>query len=72
MWVLPDATTFGPAMTKARAFRTGATITNISDVYGGSLDEVLAVPQPPADPDAVAALARYLTAPPASAKEAPG
>jgi hypothetical protein len=72
VWVLPDATAHGPAMTKARAFRTGGTITNISDVYGGSLDEVLAAPQPPADPEAVAALARYLTAPPASAADAPG
>jgi single CXXC unit len=34
--------------------------------------KVLAVPQPPADSEAVAALARYLTAPPASAASAPG
>jgi hypothetical protein len=72
VWVLPDATTLGPEMTKARAFRSGGTITQISDVYSGSLDEALPVPQPPADPEAVAALARYLTAPPASAAEAPG
>jgi hypothetical protein len=64
VWVLTDATTFGPGMTKARAFRHGGTICQISDVYSGSLDEVLPVPQPPADPDSVATLARYVTAPP--------
>jgi len=39
------------------------TITNISDVYSGGLNEVLPVPQPPAAPDAVAALARYVREP---------
>ena len=72
VWVVPDATKHDPEVLKARAFRPGGAICTISDVYGGSLDEVLAVPQPPADPDAVAALARYLTAPPVSAAEAPG
>lgn len=72
VWVVPDATKHDPEVLKARAFRPGGAICTISDVYGGSLDEVLAVPQSPADPEAVAALARYLTAPPASAAEAPG
>ena len=63
VWVLPDVTTLDlPGLGKARAFRSGGTVGQISDVYGGSLDEVLAVPQPPADPDAVAALGRYVTA----------
>jgi len=52
---------------EARAFQGGGTVTQISDVYGGSLDEVLAVPQPPADPEAVAALTRYLARPPDAA-----
>ncbi len=60
MWVLPDATTFGPGMTKARAFQDGGTITQLSDVYSGSLDQVLPVPQPPADPAALGALSRYV------------
>ena len=72
VWVVPDATKHDPEVLKARAFRPGGAICTISDVYGGSLDEVLAVPQSPADPESVAALARYLTAPPASAAEAPG
>jgi hypothetical protein len=63
VWVLPDATIFGPGMTKARAFQGGGTVTQISDVYGGSLDEVLAVPQPPADSSAVEALSRFLARP---------
>jgi len=49
--------------TRARAFQGGGTVTQISDVYGGALDEVLPLPQPPADPEAVAALERYLTRP---------
>jgi len=62
--VLPDVTTLdGPGLVKARAFKAGGTVTQISDVYSGSLDKVLAVPQPPADPDAVAALARYVREP---------
>jgi len=67
VWVLPDATIFGPGMTKARAFQGGGTITQISDVYGASLDKVLPLPQPPADPAAVAALMRYLIRPPDAA-----
>lgn len=69
VWVVPDATKHDPEVLKARAFGPGAAICTISDVYDGSLDEVLAVPQPPADPDAVAKLTRYLTAAPASARE---
>ncbi len=72
LWVVPDATKYDRGVLKARAFRHGGSICTISEVYGGSLDEVLAVPQRPAGPEAVAALARYLTAPPASAAEAPG
>ncbi len=60
VWVLPDVTTLGPDFGRARAFKAGGTITSISEVYSGSLDEVIPVPQPPADPDAVAALARHL------------
>jgi hypothetical protein len=62
VWVVPDATRYDPEVLKARAFRYGGTICTISEVYSGSLDEVLPVPQPPADPLAVAALARYVTA----------
>lgn len=72
VWVLPDVTVLDiPGLAKARAFRAGGTIANISDVYSG-LVGIMPVPQPPADPDAVAALARYLSAPPASAAGAPG
>ena len=63
VWVLPDVTTLGPDLDKARAFSRGGTITQISDVYSGSLDELLPVPQPLADPGAVAALARYVAVP---------
>ena len=55
VWVVPDATRHDPEVLKARALGPGGAICTISDVYGGSLDEVLAVPQPPADPEAVAA-----------------
>ena len=64
VWVTPDATSYDPEVLKARAFRRGGTICSIGDVYGGSLDEVLPMPQPSADPAAVAALSRYLTGPP--------
>jgi hypothetical protein len=65
VWVLPDVTTLDcPRLVKARAFRAGGTVTQISDVYSGSLDEVMAPGQPPAAPAAAAALARYVTAPP--------
>lgn len=64
-WVLPDVTTLDlPGLVKARAFRSGGTVGQISDVYSGSLDEVMRAPQPPADPAAVAALVRYVTAAP--------
>jgi hypothetical protein len=72
VWVVPDATKHDPEVLKARAFGPGGAICTISDVYSGELDKVLDVPQPPADPDAVAALARYLSAAPASAAEGPG
>jgi len=63
VWVLPDVTTLDfPGMRKARAFRAGGTISQISDIYSGSLDELLPVPQPPADPSHIAALARYVSA----------
>jgi hypothetical protein len=63
VWVLPDATTLGTRITEARAFEAGGgTITQMSDIYSGSLDDVLPVPQPPADLDAVATLDRYVTA----------
>ena len=49
VWVLPDVTTLDlPGLVKARAFRSGGTVGQISDVYSGSLDE--------------AALARYVDA----------
>jgi hypothetical protein len=65
VWVLPDATTLGPRITEARVFGAGGgTVTQISDIYSRSLDDVLPVPQPPADPDVVAALDRYVTASP--------
>lgn len=64
VWVLPDATTLDfPGMLKARAFRAGGTISQISDIYSGSLGELLPVPQASADPDAVAALVRYIGEP---------
>jgi hypothetical protein len=66
-WVTPDATGHDPQVLKARAFRHGGTICSIGDVYSGSLDKVLPLPQPPADPDAVTALTRYLTRPPDAA-----
>jgi hypothetical protein len=72
VWVVPDGTKHDPAVLKARAFAPGGAICAISDVYNGELDRVLAVPQPPADPDAVVALARYLTVPSASAAAGPG
>ena len=41
-WVLPDVTTLDlPGLVKARAFRPGGTVGQISDVYSGSLDEVM-------------------------------
>jgi hypothetical protein len=49
---------------KARAFRYGGSICSIGDVYAGSLDEVLPVPQPSAASAAIAALSRYLTGAP--------
>lgn len=65
VWALPDVTTLDfPALVKARAFKGNGTVTQISDVYSGSLDEVMPVPQPPADPAAVATLVRYVTAAP--------
>jgi hypothetical protein len=61
VWVLPDATTLDlDRLPAARAFRAGGTITQISEIYAGGLDELLPVPQPPAEPAAVAALARYV------------
>jgi hypothetical protein len=63
VWAVPDATSLGPEVVKARAFRYRGTIANIGDVYRGSLDEVFPAPQPPADAAAVAALARYVIAP---------
>ena len=73
VWVVPDATGHDPGVLKARAFAPGGAICTISDVYSGSLDQVLAVPQPPADPAGVAALARYVTAlPDAPAGFTPG
>ena len=62
VYVVPDATKHDQGVLKARAFGPGGAICTISDVYSGSLDQVLAVPQPPADPAAVAALARYVAA----------
>jgi hypothetical protein len=60
VWVLPDITTLDlDRLPAARIFRAGATITQMSDIYAGGLDEVLPPAQPPADPSAVAALARY-------------
>jgi hypothetical protein len=67
VWVVPDGTTNDPGMFKARAFRDGGGICTIGDVYDGSLDQLLAVPQPPADPAAVAALVRYVSAVPGAA-----
>jgi hypothetical protein len=64
VWVVPDLTKPDPAVLKARAFRYGGSICSIGEVYDGLLDRQLRPPQPPADPDVVAALARYL-APPA-------
>ena len=72
VWVVPDATEHDPGVLKARAFAPGGAICTIGDVYSGSLDEVLAVPQSPADPAAVAALARYLSSPPVSVSAPPG
>jgi hypothetical protein len=63
VWVVPDATRHDQGVLKARAFGPGGAICTISDVRSGSLDQVLAVPQRPADPATVAALARYVTAP---------
>jgi hypothetical protein len=63
VWVVPDATTPDPEVLKARAFMYGGTICTISEVYSGSLDKLLPVPQPPAAPAAVAALTRHLAAP---------
>ena len=60
VWVTPDATGHDPQVLKARAFKRGGTICSIGDVYAGSLDTVLPLPQPPAASDAVAALSRYL------------
>jgi len=60
VWVVPTATEHDPGVLKARAFRPGGAICTISDVYDGALDQVLAIPQPAADPAAVAALARYV------------
>jgi hypothetical protein len=67
VWVVPDATKHDREVLRARAFGPGGAICTIGDLYEGSLDELLATPQPPADPDAVAALARYVTAPPGAA-----
>jgi len=64
VWVFPDVTTLDiPGMGKARAFSRHGSVTKISDVYSGSLDKAMPVPQPAADPDAVAALARYVREP---------
>jgi hypothetical protein len=63
-WIVPDVTaTDDPEVLKARAFKYGGIICPISEVYGAELDKVFPVPQPPATPDAVAALARYLPRP---------
>ena len=60
VWVLPDVTTLDlDKLPAARAFRAGGTVTQIADIYAGGLDKVLPVPQPPADPAIVAALAQY-------------
>ena len=64
VWVVPDGTKNDPGVFKSRAFRDGGSICTIGDVYDGSLDQLLAAPQPPADPAAVAALVRYITAAP--------
>jgi hypothetical protein len=73
VWILPDVTTLDLAgLAKARAFRSGGTVSQIGDVYSGSLDEVFPVPQPPADTAAVAALARYVAGPAASAADGSG
>jgi hypothetical protein len=64
VWVVPDGTKNDPGLFKSRAFRDGGGICTIGDVYSGQLDQLLAAPQPPADPAAVAALARYVTAAP--------
>jgi hypothetical protein len=48
---------------KARAFRHGGTICTIGEARDGDLDQLLPVPQPPADPAIVAELARYVTHP---------
>ena len=64
VWVVPDGTKNDPGVFKSRAFRDGGSICTIGDVYDGSLDQLLAAPQPPADPAAVAALVRYVTAAP--------
>jgi hypothetical protein len=62
VWVLPDATTIGPGLGRTRALAAGGTITQISDVYRGSLDKVLPVPQSSANPSVIAALARFIPA----------
>jgi len=60
VWVLPDVTTLDvDKLPAARAFRAGGTVTQIADIYAGGLVKVLRVPQPPADPAIVAALAQY-------------
>jgi hypothetical protein len=66
VWVVPDATEHDQGIFRARAFGPGGAICTIGDVYGGALDMVLAVPQPPADPAMAEALARYAAAVPAA------
>jgi hypothetical protein len=63
VWVTPDATRHDPQVLKARAFRHGGTICTIGEARDGDLDQLLPVPQPPADPAIVAELARYVTHP---------
>jgi hypothetical protein len=67
VWVVPDATRLDPGVLKARAFRYGGTICSISEVRNGRLAERFPVPQPPADPEVVTALARYVTEAPGAA-----
>lgn len=63
VWVTPDATGHHPDVLKARAFKYGGTICSIGEAATGSLADLLPVPQPPADPGIVAALARYVREP---------
>jgi len=63
VWVTPDATRHDPGVLEARAFRYGGTICSIGEVAAGFLADRLPVPQPPAAPCVVAALAQYAARP---------